>query len=359
MAAPALPQPWLESWPDADLQAVQACPLCGGAERSVWHAALVDNTFRTSPGTWALWRCGACRVAYLDPRPDAASIHRAYASYYTHGVAVSAVPMAQSGLRRLLAWLWSGYTHRRYGSAPMPAAWCRELVVRAVPPLRAMADREFRHLPRPDGERRRVLDVGCGDGAFLALAQACEWEVLGVEPDPKAARLAHARGLPVVEGGLDSLGDDHASTFDVLTLSHVIEHVHEPVATLRQCLHLLKPGGRLWIETPNADSRGHQQFGGCWRGLEAPRHLVLFNPSSLRLALHEAGFEHIGALPSPSPRRWMYQRSLAIEAGRWPDDVRRLPVRWLARALLGDLLDLADPGRSEFMTWAASRPRQT
>lgn len=81
------------------------------------------------------------------------------------------------------------------------------------------------------------------------------------------------------------------SRFDVITLNHVIEHVSDPIELLRSCYRLLKLGGQLWLQTPNIDSLGSRRYGRHWRGLEPPRHLVLFDPVSLRSALHQAGFQ--------------------------------------------------------------------
>jgi 2-polyprenyl-3-methyl-5-hydroxy-6-metoxy-1,4-benzoquinol methylase len=105
----------------------------------------------------------------------------------------------------------------------------------------------------------------------------------------------------VIAGGIDAL-DGQAAIFDVITLSHVIEHVHDVGGTLRACHRLLKPGGRLWLETPNVAALGHKVFGVNWRGLEAPRHLVLFSAPALKQLLQDAGFVDHKELLSPSPR---------------------------------------------------------
>lgn len=89
--------------------------------------------------------------------------------------------------------------------------------------------------------------------------------------------------------------------YDVITLSHVIEHVHDPYNTLKNCYDLLSPGGLLFIDTPNIDARSHRRFKENWRGLEAPRHLVIFNWESIFGVLKRCGFERIEPLVSPTP----------------------------------------------------------
>jgi hypothetical protein len=83
------------------------------------------------------------------------------------------------------------------------------------------------------------------------------------------------------------------SLFDVVTSSHVIEHVFEPDAFLRSVRTNLRDGGMLWLATPNVESIGHRAFGSCWRGLEPPRHIQVFNQRALERLLTEAGFSEV------------------------------------------------------------------
>jgi len=128
----------------------------------------------------------------------------------------------------------------------------------------------------------RLLDIGCGDGSFLALMRDLGWKVVGLEPDPVAAKGARERFLiPVVEDTLEDARLPHRS-FDVITLNHVIEHVYDPVSFLKECRRVIKPGGRVVITTPNFSSLGHTIFKRFWRALDAPRHLYLFEAASLQ-----------------------------------------------------------------------------
>jgi SAM-dependent methyltransferase len=138
-----------------------------------------------------------------------------------------------------------------------------------------------------------------------------------VDFDPNAVKVARSHGLDVRQGSVDVL-DPTKERFDGITLSHVIEHVHDPLAVLRQCHALLKPGGWLWIETPNIDAQGHTRYGANWRGLEPPRHLVLFNHQSLSRALWEAGFKRIADQPYRPLCETVYTKSETIQRGEDP-----------------------------------------
>jgi SAM-dependent methyltransferase len=138
----------------------------------------------------------------------------------------------------------------------------------------------------------RLLDVGCGNGAFLSKMRALGWRVHGLEPDPAAAKAARASGIDVVAGTLADTAWPEGS-FDAVTMSSVIEHLHDPGDSLSICRRLLAPGGSLHIMTPNADALGAARFGPHWRGLETPRHLVLFNPRALSLLLERCRFDGV------------------------------------------------------------------
>jgi SAM-dependent methyltransferase len=217
------------SWPDDQLEAVERCPICGGRERIRLYDGLQNRVHHCAPGEWTLYQCRACRSAFLDPRPSVAAIGLAYARYYTHETQAAATP--QSLLARLRTRLRNGYVLHRFGVPAEP--WSRFGVVAEwlLPARRAVVDTEMRHLPHP-WAGARFLDVGCGNGAFLDRARRAGWDVMGVDPDPVAVQAARCRGLNVQRGSIECLDAD---TFDVITLNHVIEHVHDPVAVLRRC----------------------------------------------------------------------------------------------------------------------------
>jgi 2-polyprenyl-3-methyl-5-hydroxy-6-metoxy-1,4-benzoquinol methylase len=307
------------------------------------HGDLTDPLFG-APGRWTLWQCQECATAWLDPRPDPASIGRAYSAYLTHSVSEAAIRLARPGifqgikLQATHAILNHELGYHLNPSLPLPLA--RWILSRKR--QRQILNR-VRHLPAPRDPTKRVLDIGSGNGAFLFIARNLGYEATGLEPDPHAASLARAHGLTVHAGTLPhpALPREH---YDHLTLAHVVEHLHDPLATLRECNALLRPGGRLWLQTPNLKSAGHAYWGRDWRGLEPPRHLVLFTPESLQQLLRKAGFQGIDLLPSPLEAQDMFRHSLAIRLGvdlrtnRKPrlDRTARRAARWADGTASGD-----------------------
>ncbi|GIG57626.1 hypothetical protein Lfu02_19980 [Longispora fulva] len=276
-----------ESWPAGGLESVPHCPICGDSARETVHLELSDRIFFCAPGTWNLYRCTGCATGYLDPRPTEDTISLAYDSYYTHAAAAKVDVDQLSLARKVRRSLANGYRNHQFGTQDLPANPLGVLSAKLLAKQRATMDTESRHIPKPT-PGARLLDIGCGDGNFLEFARRAGWTVVGVDFDEKAVEAARSRGLDIRHGGVEVL--DPAERFDGITLSHVIEHVHDPVALLAACRRMLNPGGWIWLETPNLDALGHQRYGADWRGLEPPRHLVLFTPASLKQALAKAGF---------------------------------------------------------------------
>ncbi len=205
-------------------------------------------------GIVRLVRCPRCGLAALVPRPTEAVLRRWYdAGYY-------------------------GAEHRRKFVGPLARAVARfqrgraRLAARCVP------------------ERGRLLDVGCGDGGFLQEMRRLGFVTEGTERTAEsAARVPAAPGLRVYVGDLLDL-DLPAEAYDVVTLWHVLEHLPEPEATLR-CIHgLLRPGGKLLLSLPNAESWQARLFGRHWFHHDPPRHLYAFGPPTLVALLRRVGF---------------------------------------------------------------------
>lgn len=275
-------------WPVDGLERVENCPVCGGIPRDQLYSGLTDRIFHCAPGAWNIYQCRGCRSAYLDPRPSLDSICLAYRNYYTHQGVQRSATAALSPLRKFARALVNGYRNRQYGGELLPEYKLGAHIIPLIPMLRQTLDRQLRYLP-PVKPGARLLDVGFGSGEFMELARQVGWRVLGVDLDQLAVANALVAGLDVSQGDIKSFGDT-SEQFDVITMSHVLEHVHNPSETVAQAYQLLKPGGLLYIDTPNIDAYGHQHFGAYWRGLEAPRHLVIFNWASLIGLLNSVGF---------------------------------------------------------------------
>lgn len=309
-----LDRPWGAPWPANGLEKLGRCPICGERDRRTLNADLVDNTFWCSPGTWHLWQCTNCRSAYLDPRPTPETISIAYKNYYTHHTKKTKLDFRNlTFLRRLRRGIVNDYVDWRFGAKLGPVLKFGAHLIRVLPIVRRKLDWEFRSLPKAGRKTATLLDLGCGNGQFILSAKEIGWNVVGIDTDPKAVLNAQSLGLNVKIGGIEHF-DGQAGLFDAITISHVIEHVHDPIKIIQRCYDLLKPGGQLWVETPNIESIGYKIFKNNWRGIEAPRHLVIFSPHSLRKLFRSCGFSNVTQITRPFVAKSIFSESLKIEA---------------------------------------------
>jgi SAM-dependent methyltransferase len=130
----------------------------------------------------------------------------------------------------------------------------------------------------------RLVDVGCGDGTFLAAARAGGWDVAGTELNPAIARELGLR----VERDLADLAD--LAPFDVATMWHSLEHLVDPRGTLETLHDMVRPGGTLFVAVPDAGGWQARAFGDAWLHLDVPRHLYHFDERSLTGLLDRTGF---------------------------------------------------------------------
>lgn len=280
---------------------VPTCLLCQ-TEGIALYAGLSDRLFG-APGLWGFLKCSQCGLLWLSPRPIPEDISLAYKSYHTHTLPkAGAVFLSHfrevkgSGTFRELAVrcyrqvedsLLAAQLGYKNLSSSLPYTMLGYLA-HLIPCIRDAVFLKVAGLKA--NERGRLLDVGCGSGAFLALMRDLGWMVQGIELDGRAAALARQQfNLDVAEGPLEQAGFADNS-FDAVNVSHVVEHVYDPGRLLRECRRVLRPAGKLIVTTPNINSMGHRVFRDAWRGLEPPRHLYVFSPDALKHCVFGLGF---------------------------------------------------------------------
>lgn len=292
------------------------CYVCGSPGQ-VLHSGLPDRLFG-APGIWALKQCTKpdCGLVWPDPCPLTEDLGLAYQTYYTH---VEAAAGSAGLVYRLSKWAyWTGIR--------IPA------VLTGIYQERREFVRMFlRKLPPG-----RLFDAGCGDGQFLHLMAQEGWRGIGVDFDAAAIETGKKRyGLDLAVGDFQTVPIEEAA-FDAVTMSHVIEHVPDPIACLDKCRRLLKPGGRLVVSTPNIRSLGHQTFKAAWRGLEPPRHLHIFPHHLLGECARRAGLKVIRTGSTAVNADYILSATMAIAHA--PPGTSQIGGGWDARYALKAIL---------------------
>lgn len=208
--------------------------------------------------------CPACGLVFLSPRPSSTKVEEYYRESYdgSYGAAESSVdrqPVFASVLAHLLEWR------------------------------------------RPLG---RLLDIGCGDGAFLMLCREAGWNCTGVEVSQGAAERARTKGLRVLSPS--ELGQSTAGQFDVVTLVNVLETVTDPAAIVRALTQQIKPQGIIAVRVSNGlfHKRIRTPARWCMSQYDQAFHLFSYSPKALQTLMETSGFEVLSlrnSAPSQGP----------------------------------------------------------
>ena len=332
-----------ERWAPDELEHLDACVVCGSARL----VPLYEDLGAHGTGDWRLDRCSGCSAALLNPRPTPAAIGKAYRGEYVPYQLRPARPPATGVRGRAERAAADAYLRRRWGYGTLPRTPVPAAAAALLPGTRRAADRLVRFVPAPR-PGARLLDVGAGSGIYLRLMRELGWDVAGIEPDPGAVRTSTDAGLAVRQGTMGDLDPATDGTFDAVTVGHVIEHTHDPVAGLRAVWNVMRPGALLWLGTPNRASFGASLFGDSWRALDPPRHLVLFDRDSLTFALHRAGFTRVRQVRPRASAPWNFQESARVKGmgfGR--------TLRYAATAV--NVVSTWRPNVADEMTFVAER----
>lgn len=338
------------------LEPVPACPVCG-TDGPVELADCHDFVYGLE-GRWAFRRCAQCSSRWLDPRPARAALPLLHPpAYYTHRAPGVPLQPPEGLTMQSVFSLKLGVVAGAFGyqdivdQAPQLALAQLGRRLARLSVLADWAGHYVRFIPRRAGGR--LLDVGSGNGTYLALMRALGWSVEGIEPDAGAGALARRAGLAIRSGTVEDLRLD-AAIYDAITLHHVLEHFGNPGEVLRKLATGLRPGGLLVSISPNPQSVLSRWFGRDWRGLEPPRHPVLPTRAGYDSLLARAGLEPVRLWTSIRTTSWMLYESLVTRRTGHTEPYRVRPVPEALSALV-HVLAFAS-GAGEEVICLARRP---
>ncbi|MEA3292267.1 MAG: class I SAM-dependent methyltransferase, partial [Pseudomonadota bacterium] len=297
------------------------CPICGGRAH---HAYTGKDRLHGVGGDFRYAGCGECGAVFQYPMPDIEQILAFYPGDYKP-YAPPAIRPPNALKRAVLAGAY-GYEHLH---SPLPN-WLGRL---AAPFIYSKSIPFVKH--------GTLLDVGCGNGKFLAAMQQFGWRTSGVEFNPQAVDYCRRAGLDVHPGELGEAEFADAS-FDAVTANHVIEHIAEPRAFIAEIARILKTGGTLYLRTPNSRALGRPWFGACWFANDIPRHLVLYDKQNLARLAVGAGLQLQKASTRSTPK--IILNSWDACKGNQGKPSRKRPLRRLPGKLYAAVSSLVGRG---------------
>jgi ubiquinone/menaquinone biosynthesis C-methylase UbiE len=256
-----------------------SCNICGKIDTDLIFEVTENITGRML--TYKVVRCKECNLYYVNPRPKNEYMAQYYPedSYYSYSF--KDPDALKQRIRNYIMEEQGGYQHSGKDN----------ILVKAIGQLiiHLMKSQVLMDVPNIPGGK--ALDIGCGCGELLLWLKNHGWsEVHGVEISRNAAKLANEHGLNVFCGELQNTHypDNY---FDFISLIHVLEHMHDPMLTLKEISRILKSDGLLVVGVPNFDSYENKVFGKYQSFMEeVPRHLYHFSKRTMTSMLDKNGF---------------------------------------------------------------------
>lgn len=237
------------------MEYLKHCPLCGSEEQAVHYLSCPDHMLGN--GLFSMVRCKVCDLVYTNPRPHEKNL----GAYYQSQEYISHTEQKRNLPEKIY------YRVQSY-----------------------MLSRKARLINRLEINSKRLMDVGCGTGAFAKHMQDAGYQVVAIEPQTSAREKARQKGLQVFDNQKETLGL-HKESLDVITLWHVLEHQARFMDSLKQYQQLLAPGGWLIIAVPQHQSFDAGFYKEFWAAYDLPRHLLHFSEHTLKAAASKSGFE--------------------------------------------------------------------
>jgi len=231
------------------LETLSVCPICNG---NTFTPYLSVKDYTVSQQEYSLVCCTTCSFTFTNPRPKIEEIGSFYKSekYISH-------TGGSTGLMDTLYRIARNFTLK----------WKTEII-------------------NAYAKEKTILDYGCGTGNFLKHLQSRGWNTTGIEPDADARKKAEENGV-TVETDLKKL----EQTFTIITLWHVLEHVHTLTDTLVDLKKRLDTSGTIFIAVPNFKSADAEHYQSYWAAYDVPRHLWHFNQQTMMQLLTNSGFK--------------------------------------------------------------------
>ena len=260
-----------------------SCPVCQNQSHYDFSSRdiMFDHYER-----YDYFKCVNCLSVFQNPMPSDEKINSFYPTNYSVFDAKSQVRKI-SLIKEAIYFIKHEYKHLK------PNFFFKHIATIVAPLYKT---------DKPDFiENGILLDVGCGNGRYLNTMRQLGWNVQGVELSENGMKVCREANLPVHHGDLISAKFPDKS-FDVITLRHVIEPVRDIHPLMAELARILKPRGKLLIETPNSQALGRSYCGANWYANDVPRHLILFSQNSLSTLGAEHGLKMFSCRFQTSPK---------------------------------------------------------
>ena len=260
------------------MEQLNNCPVC---QSQTFEETLTVKDYTVSQEQFKIVTCKKCGFRFTNPRPDGDAIGEYYKaeSYISH-------------------------TNTSKGLISKIYQEVRKFTLKG----------KLNLINRLSPQKGKLLDVGCGTGMFLNVARENGWKVNGIEPDAGARAIAEQTNqIKIKDEVLLSYQDE---TFDVISLWHVLEHIHQLNETIEWLKARLSKDGSLIIAVPNYESKDASIYQEQWAAYDVPRHLYHFSQNNIKELFAKHGFELKETLPMKFDSFYVSMLSTKYQTGK-------------------------------------------
>lgn len=241
------------------MEQLSLCPNCNGQQ---FEPFLECTDYTVTGERFSIVNCKKCGFKFTNPRPGASEIGRYYESedYISHSDTKA------------------GIINKIY----------HVVKKRAI-------QQKIRLIERLNPPTKDILDIGCGTGAFLKGIKDAGWNATGVEPSEKARD--YCSEMHKLTAFDESFLKKTKENYSVITMWHVLEHVHDLNGRIAEINQLLRPGGYAIIAVPNYKSADATKYGQYWAAYDVPRHLYHFSADTIKSLFKKHELRFVKSLP--------------------------------------------------------------
>ena len=234
------------------LEILKTCPVCNASN---FANLITAEDYTVSNKEFTIQECTECHFLFTNPRPDSLSI----GDYYQSKDYISHHDEANSLISKVYNMV-------------------RNITIAG----------KIKMIDSIQPSKGTILDIGCGTGTFIMACKKDGWKINATEPDTEARNIASNRVGATIYDNINN-DDISSKTFDIITLWHVLEHVHLLNETIQWIKEHLNPGGKIIIAVPNPQSFDAKKYGRFWAAFDVPRHLYHFTSDTMKLLLDRHG----------------------------------------------------------------------
>ncbi len=290
------------------------CPICNHSATTV---ILESQDYSLTQESFSVYQCMDCNFRFTGSIPSQDTIGR----YYKFIEYISHTDVKNGWLNRL-------YHLVRSKTLAQKTNWVQSLFT---------------------GHKGHLLDIGAGTGAFVHAMFEKNWKVTGLEPDASTRDKAF-ENYKIQLKSTDAIFDLPENEYEVITMWHVLEHVHELKPYIHQCYKSLKHNGRLIIAVPNFTSFDASFYKKFWAAYDLPRHLYHFSPTSMELLLQQYGFDIVTIKPM-----WFDSFYVSILSEKYKKSGKLGLIRAAIIGSISNLIALMHPNKASSLIYEVKK----